>query len=782
MTDSHKREPNVDRLFIKVILPRQGTEKRVTGGGGKMEPFRVVDRAFRQSLSSRVQALSNAVSTTAPHIGAIPARVRLLPQALAKSHRPDTLFSDSTCPIVGAGRLGELFIRATPSGLQKLEQTIRDVQSDKIKKELSAVQTIEPITPDDRRRGYSSMDIIRNAPKSERGYVAKVQLFDLGLSDNRLFDDFSRNCAAAGIRLHRRGYTKQSQTFEVSCRSASDVDLLSRVIGVRAIRPMPVVASIRQRGEEQRGHLPANLPVPEGALNQYPVVAVVDTGIRNDIPALNAWVIGRRSTVAPNYRNPYHGTFVAGLVAFARDLNPQLSQIDANPCAIFDVHAVPNSDPAVGDVEHLLESVLLEDLEIVLKDHANEIKVWNLSLGTDETCSLDSFSSLAIELDRLQEAYGVSFVVSAGNYSDRPFLDYPRSPSQLESGRITTPGDSVLAITVGSVAHVDSVKTGPRVGEPSPFSRHGAGPNYIIKPDLVHFGGTFRPDGTQQRGIKSIVSSGHVGSDCGTSFATALVSRALAGIYHQITPTPSRELARAILTHHASDPRNGSRVPDQEENFLGFGLPAATPNCLECEPWMSTLVFEDTLRPGYFLEWDNFPYPPSLYRNGRFFGDISMTLAFAPARGAQWGTEYCGTHIDAHFGVYDNKTNRKTGEVSEYFKGLVPPEHKNPGVLYESYQVEKLRKWAPVRTYFGRLGPTGERGSRWRLKLQLLSRHGLDTPEMMRPQPFALVITIADPLRTAPVYDDMAVTIRSRFQANNLVLRGRSRVQTRSPR
>jgi hypothetical protein len=35
--------------------------------------------------------------------------------------------------------------------------------------------------------------------------------------------------------------------------------------------------------------------------------------------------------------------------------------------------------------------------------------------------------------------------------------------------------------------------------------------------------------------------------------------------------------------------------------------------------------------------------------------------------------------------------------------GLVPPEHKNAGELYESYQVEKLRKWAPVRTYYGNM-------------------------------------------------------------------------------
>jgi hypothetical protein len=78
-------------------------------------------------------------------------------------------------------------------------------------------------------------------------------------------------------------------------------------------------------------------------------------------------------------------------------------------------------------------------------------------------------------------------------------------------------------------------------------------------------------------------------------------------------------------------------------------------------------------------------------------------IAFAPTRGGRWGTEYCETHIDAHFGVYRKEKSRETGEVKPKLKfvGLVPPEHKNPGELYESYQVEKLRKWAPVRTYYG---------------------------------------------------------------------------------
>jgi len=111
---------------------------------------------------------------------------------------------------------------------------------------------------------------------------------------------------------------------------------------------------------------------------------------------------------------------------------------------------------------------------------------------------------------------------------------------------------------------------------------------------------------------------------------------------------------------------------------------------------------------------------------------------------------------------------------------LVPPEHKNPGVLYESYQVEKLRKWAPVRTYYGDLGKNGERGNRWRLKVQLLTRHGIEDEETYKPQPFSLIITISDPQRKAPVYDEMARSVLNRFQSQNLAVRATARIRGRT--
>lgn len=778
MAEDRKRPPG-DRLPIKLIMPKQGIERRVLGGGSPPRPFRDVDEAYRKSLMTQVAAIRTAIEPHLKVTNVAPVRVKILAQAAAKSHRPEHLFSDKTCPIVGAGSLGEIFVKATSEGLKNLTQMIEGNDSDRIVKELSCVESMEPVTPTFRRHGSSSGDILRRSPRRHNAFVTRVSLFNFGPNENHeaLVANFEAVCAKRRIKLNSGGYSAASMTYAAECQNEEDVEALSKVIGVRSISHMPMVRLIRPRLMNPQP-MPA-LPHRDANDTDVPVVVVVDSGITDKVPALNTWVIGRDQQVSPAYSNTTHGTFVAGLICWGNTLNPTIAGLDSGPCALFDLQVIPNDDPAHGDTTALLESELLLSLDAALQQHANRYKVWNLSLGTDAVCSLDEFSTLAEELDDLQEKYQVSFVIAAGNYGTVPLLDYPRTLAQVEPGRITSPADSVLGITVGSVSHVDFKANGPKQNHPSPFSRHGAGPNYIIKPDLVHYGGSCSTDAAHIHGVRSITDTG-VAEDLGTSFATPLVSRTLAQIYHQITPTPSPVLARALLTHHARDPRSGLRVPDGEENYLGFGLPAAVPYCLECTPHTATLVFDDVLRPGYFLEWDDFPYPPSLKRDGRYFGEVWMTVAFAPSRGARWGTEYCETHIDAHLGVYRESVSRTTGEVKSKFTGLVPPEHRNAGELYESYQVEKMRKWAPVRTYHGQMGEKGERGVRWRLMLRLLTRHGIDKDETVsRPQPFSLVITIGDPEHKAQVYDEMARLLHNRFQAQNLAVRTSARVRSR---
>ncbi|HXU21059.1 MAG TPA: S8 family serine peptidase [Verrucomicrobiae bacterium] len=667
-------------------------------------------------------------------------------------------------------------MKATPEGLDRLADIIKRNHSDRMVKEISCVEAIEPVTPLFRRGGIEANDVLRRSQRGKKGFITRVRLFNFGGAGDqqRVVSDFETTCRKHGIRASRNGYSPSSFTYAAECGDVGGVEAISRIAGVRSISYMPLIRTVRPR---LLNHKPLPiLPSRAEGEGDFPVVVVVDSGVSDLMPALESWVVGRDSQVAPEYRNTDHGTFVAGLICWGSKLNPTLSGIDNSPCGIFDLQVIPNPDPAKGDTLALLEQELLISLDSALREHANKYKVWNLSLGTDAICSLDEFSVLAEELDNLQEKYQVSFVISAGNYATPPLLDFPRTAEQIDAGRITAPADSVLGITVGSVSHVGYKESGPREHHPSPFSRHGAGPNYVIKPDLVHYGGSCSTDLAHIAGIRSICGDNSA-ENLGTSFAAPLVARTLAHIYHQIMPTPTPVLARALLTHHARDPRTRRRVPDGDENFFGFGLPAPVPYCLECTPYTSTLVFDDVLRPGYFLEWDDFPYPPSLRRNGRYFGEIWMTVAFSPVRGSRWGTEYCETHIDAHFGVYRAQKSRETGAVKTKFTGLVPPEHKNVGILYESYQVEKLRKWAPVRTYYGDLGEKGERGNRWRLKLQLLTRHGIEEEESFKPQPFSLIVTISDPQKKAGVYDEMAQNLRTRFQAENLTIRAAARVR-----
>lgn len=768
-----------ERLPIKLVMPKQGKERRVRGGGSKSNPFRNVDTEYRRGLSKQISRIQENILEKTTVAGGEPVRVLLIPKALAKSHRPEQLFSDDTCPIIGAGRLGELFVKATPIGLDRLNRLVLRNNTKQVTKELSCVRRIESITPNFRRHNTTTNDLLRRSPRSERGFLTRVRLFDFGPDhdQHRLVNDFRESCRKLGVSISQRGYSSNSHTYSVECRNATDIDSIAMIVGVRSIQQMPLLRTVLQDSINPTKLPPLTVP-SSNVRDDVPVVVVVDSGISDKLPELNEWVLGRNSYVAPPYQNTDHGTFVAGLICWGAHLNPTLDGINRDPCGVFDLQILPNSDPARGATESITESEFLVSLESSLQQLANKYKVWNLSLGTDSVCTLNEFSPLAEELDNLQEKYQVSFVISAGNYTSPPLLDYPREGEQITAGRITSPADSVLGVAVGAISHVDYQKGGPGHNDPSAFSRHGSGPNYVIKPDLVHYGGACATDASHTSGVRSI-NGGAAVENAGTSFATPLVSRTLAQIYHQITPTPSPVLARALLTHHARDPRTNDRVPDGEEDFFGFGRPAPVPYCLECTPYSSTLVFDDVLRPGYFLEWDDFPYPPSLRSGDRYFGEIWMTVAFAPVRGARWGTEYCETHISAHFGVYHEQVSRETGEITTKFRGLVPPEHKNQGVLYESYQVWHLRKWAPVRTYYGKLGDRGKKGLRWRLKLQLLTRHGIDNAATFKPQPFSVVITIADPKRTAPVYDEMSRIVLNRYQSQNMAVRAAARVQTR---
>ena len=152
--------------------------------------------------------------------GSAPVRVRLLRSAAAKSHRPEHLFASDTCPIIGAGGVGEIFVKGTPDGLQRLTGQIEGNTSKQITRELSVVDAIEPVTPAYRRQNIDPLDILRHSPKRGEAFITRVQLFDYGRDPAQaaLVLDFETSCTEKRISIRHGGYSPSSFTYAAECK------------------------------------------------------------------------------------------------------------------------------------------------------------------------------------------------------------------------------------------------------------------------------------------------------------------------------------------------------------------------------------------------------------------------------------------------------------------------------------------------------------------------------------------------------------------------------------
>lgn len=67
--------------------------------------------------------------------------------------------------------------------------------------------------------------------------------------------------------------------------------------------------------------------------------------------------------------------------------------------------------------------------------------------------------------------------------------------------------------------------------------------------------------------------------------------------------------------------------------YAGFGLPASCNKILYNDKFETTLILQDTLEKGHFIEILDFPFPQSMIENGYFYGNIQVTLVSKPGSG-----------------------------------------------------------------------------------------------------------------------------------------------------
>lgn len=547
---------------------------------------------------------------------------------------------------------------------------------------------------------------------------------------------------------------------------------------LRGVRPVGKVLTAVTPGSR---HFPMNLNYSgHDQTLPLPIVGIVDSGIDSSIPWLKRLIASRESIVPPTYTDTGHGSLVGSLAAtsggFTGDPN-----LYPNPIArLLDVQVV-----GTGSYLGIDEDVLLSQIESAVQKYGPQattrpagadesVVVWNLSLNTDtKGCDEDLFSLFATELDRISSENKVIFTISAGNFRDLPLRRWisGNGPHPLTNGedRICPPADSAINISVGSLSHTSNSPTAAPAEHPSPFSRRGPGPGLLIKPDVVHYGGTCGTLGEHVPGILGPHKNGVALENTGTSFAAPQVAGQLASLV-SILPDPEPELLKLILYLSCTNTGDHDLQERRLVNYYGFGFPESPSRILSCEPWECTIFLRGEIRPGWHLRAP-FPFPPSLEEQGALRGQVRMVLVYSPVLDSTKGSEYFQTNVTASLGRMKATTNsaqlRFKREIHQ-----VPRVH-GISTTREQDLFKHSWQWSPTKFYeraFSKLEVKAGDGG-WRLGVDFLLRRELEDRQEEIRQPFWLGIRIVDPDKRSPVYQEVRQQVQQMALAQPILLR-----------
>ena len=340
-----------------------------------------------------------------------------------------------------------------------------------------------------------------------------------------------------------------------------------------------------------------------------------------------------------------------------------------------------------------------------------DIRVWNLSLGGPEAHE-EYFSEFSQALDELSDECDVLFVVSSGNYLDKPRRGWPTDAALND--RVAMPAESVRALTVGSVTHLDDAGAWVAAGSPAPYSRRGPGPVFTPKPDIVHVGGgVHHPWSVGPSSVTALGVTDGADLTFGTSFAAPIAAGMAAHAWHALRGRPNMgphpALVKALLIHSAQLSSPAYSV--HERRYYGAGRPSDVLSALYDSDDSFTLVFEAQVLPS--MRWRKAPYPipQCLVHEGKFRGEVIITAVYSPPLNPNAGSEYVRANVEVSFGVLDG----------ERITGKVPMESEVGQTGYESAQVEHGGKWAPVKVH-RRVFPSGVSGEQWALQSTVFLR------------------------------------------------------------
>lgn len=745
-----------NNLPIKLVLQKT-TDIIKNSGGGETKFFGEVTPQLKAEIVDKFESLLSFYndvfeeSENTPAIG----KITVKPEAIAKSHKPSDLCRN--CPIIGSEDLNEIYIKVSKKAVQETIALVKNPPSQKFKANMTAIADIQPIKPEEKISPMIHSVAQENFDSIKKEIKIKIFDFDDEFDNTQIWDYVKRKLRKFGFENKYKiiSYGEHIKFLKIEVESYDDIIKLASINGVKTVSFFQEYALPR----DDFSTIELRTLLDSEYRDSEITIGIIDGGISDDNAFLKPFIVVREEYVNKVYQNPKHATFIASTIQYGNIMN-NITVETSYHFKFVDIVAIPNSDKDYGLTDSISEDDLMEIIEEVMIKYSSSTKIWNMSLGIENKPCDGTMSDLGIFLDYIQDKYHVQIFVSSGNVNTLPLRNWPPQSGIGEHDRLISPADSVRAITVGSVALFDSDDSIVNYNEPSPFSRRGPGANYVVKPDIVDYGGNLSSSYTiDGLGVKGMDPYGNIIEGNGTSYSTPRSLQKYASIYEEMID-PDLLLAKAMLIHSA---RMKSRelLDERPDNikYYGFGIPSENiQDILQCSKDNVTLVFKQKITQGSHLEMYDFPYPKSLIKSNKYIGEIGMTLAYLPPLDPKYGQEYCRTNIDVSFGTYSYLPNGKID-----YKGQVPLEAKWDE-KFEAARVENGFKWSPIKSYYRKLRKGIKIGDGWKLRIDLTARSGMYVPS----QEFVLIITIKDS-NGNDIYSEIVNGLRERgYITNNI--------------
>lgn len=353
----------------------------------------------------------------------------------------------------------------------------------------------------------------------------------------------------------------------------------------------------------------------------------------------------------PKSTNDYrHGTAVSSIIVDGARLNPWLD----DGCGRFRVR---HFGVAIGS--KFSSFTITKQIKEIIANN-KDIKVWNISLGSNQEINDNFISAEASILDQIQYENDVIFVVAGTNKPNNNIK------------KIGSPADSINSMVVNAVT---------KSGLSTKYARKGLALSFFAKPDVSYYGGS------EEQYIKVCEPLGesHV---AGTSFAAPWIARKLSYLIDILGL--SRELAKAIIIDAARD-WNENPTPE-EVSLYGHGVvPIKISEIVQSKDDEIKFLVSDVSE-----KWNTYNYHfPVPLKDDCYPYIAKATMCYFPICNRTQGVDYTNTELNLHFGRI--KDNGDLNEINYDKQNQEETLGTEKVYILEGDARDKFRKWDNVK-------------------------------------------------------------------------------------